>query len=185
MNLLPGKRPLRMRRAAPLLWGILATFLALLLGLGLGSCGPATVVGSANVQELVVPLQVIQGPRGSVLALVPVYIRDQGPFAFALDTGASQSLVDREIVDSLGLPVIGETREITGVAGVTSAELIRLEEWRVAEVPLPETTAITLDLPEPSSGQALRGLLGSDILSRFGAITVDYEQQRLILRSRR
>lgn len=185
MRMLPERRPMRARGADPLLCGILAALLVLFLVLGLAGCGPATVAGSANVQELVVPLQVIQGPRGSVLALVPVFIRDQGPFAFALDTGASQSLVDREIVDSLGLPVIGETREITGVAGVTSAELLRLEEWQVGDVPLPETTAITLDLPEPSSGQALRGLLGSDILSRFGAITVDYEQERLILRSRR
>jgi hypothetical protein len=39
-------------------------------------------------------------------------------------------------------------------------------------------------LSEPNRRLKMRGLLGSDVLSRFGAVTVDYDHQRLALRTR-
>jgi hypothetical protein len=36
-------------------------------------------------------------------------------------------------------------------------------------------------MPEPGGGIEIDGLLGSDILSTFGAITVDYKSERLVL----
>lgn len=141
---------------------------------------PAQVAG----QEISVPLRIVEGPSGAVLALVPVSIQGQGPFPFALDTGASQSLIDRNLVDQLGLPIVGHSQGVTGIAGVTEADLTRVEAWSVGNAPLPAMNTITLDLPDVGGEEQIRGLLGSDILSEFGAITVDYERQVLILRSR-
>ncbi|HWM03032.1 MAG TPA: hypothetical protein VNP92_11940 [Actinophytocola sp.] len=38
-----------------------------------------------------------------------------------------------------------------------------------------------MDLPEPRHGPGIEGLLGSDVLSRFGCVVVDYANQQLEL----
>jgi hypothetical protein len=134
--------------------------------------------------EQAVRLVVLQGPGGSTLALAPVFIDGRGPFAFALDTGASYSVIDQELADELNLPSAGPPVEVTGVAATAEAGQVRAGGWRVGVVPLPGDTMVTLDLSEPNRRLKLRGLLGSDVLSRFGAVTVDYAHQRLVLRPR-
>ena len=149
-----------------------------------GSQAPTVPTAQASGQTRTVKLQVVSH-QGSVLALVPVYIQDQGPFAFALDTGASSSLVDQDLAKKLGLKTGGTVGNITGVTGATQATQVQIDQWRAGDVPLPSTSGVTVDLPDPNSGSGLQGLLGSDVLSEFGAITVDYENQVLILRSRK
>jgi hypothetical protein len=162
--------------------------LALVLLLSLSSCGGQALpfgLGRRAAQQQTVPLQIVEGPNNSVLALVPISIHGQGPFVFALDTGAAQSLIDQDIAKQLNLPVVGKGDRITGVTGVENADLVQVDQWRAGDVTLPKTEAISLSLPKPQQGTGLQGLLGSDILSQFGAITVDYDTQVLILRSRR
>jgi hypothetical protein len=132
-----------------------------------------------------VPLQIVEGPGGSTLALVPIYIEDQGPLLFALDTGASKSVVDRNVVQQLNIPIIGDAGPTTGAGGMVLAKQIRVEQWRVGDVDLPPSVIVTIDLPEPGAGIGLRGLLGSDILSNFDVITIDYVRGVLILGSQR
>jgi len=131
-----------------------------------------------------VSLLVLQGPGGSTLALVPVFIGGQGPFAFALDTGASHSVIDKDLAEQLDLPATGPAVEMTGVVTTTEAHQVRVGTWRVGDVELPGRTLVALTLSEPDRRVKLRGLLGSDVLSRFGAVTVDYDNRRLTLRSR-
>ena len=126
----------------------------------------------------------VQGPNGAVLAFVPITINGHGPYAFALDTGAATSLVDRTLVDQINLPVVGHVQQVTGVTGTGTARLIRLDNWSVGNVKLPTITATDLALPPSDVQSGLRGLLGSDVLSTFGAVTVDYERQQLVLRDR-
>jgi hypothetical protein len=135
-------------------------------------------------REHSVSLLVLEGPGGSTLALAPVYINDLGPFAFALDTGASHSVIDEQLAEELGLPVVGPPIEMTGVAATAQALQVRVGKWRVGEVELPRRTLACIPLSEPNRRLKLRGLLGSDMLSRFGAITVDYRRQRLSFRNR-
>jgi predicted aspartyl protease len=134
--------------------------------------------------EIEVPLQIARGPNGATLALVPVSINGQGPFSFALDTGASNSLVDSALVQQLGITIIGPAGQVTGVTGSETALAIQLNQWSIGTVALPATTGISLSLAQDSSGPILAGLLGSDVLSTFSAIAVDYNQQRLILREK-
>jgi predicted aspartyl protease len=161
----------------------LVALLPVLVLLSLTSCGQVLsgLPLASNPQPRTVPLQVVEGPEGSVLALAPVFINGQGPFPFALDTGASVSLIDRELAGQLGLPIAGTPREVTGITGAEEAELVRVDQWQVGEVGLPAAMGVTVNLPEPSRGVGLQGLLGSDILSEFGVITVDYRRGILIL----
>lgn len=139
---------------------------------------------SAEEGTIRAPLQVLQAPDGSTLALVPVSINGKGPFPFALDTGASKSLVDAQLADQLSLPVVGSAGQVTGVAGAANANLVHIDNWQLGDITLKPSDAIKLSVSNPGGGPGIMGLLGSDILSTYGAIQVDYVNQILILRPR-
>jgi hypothetical protein len=63
----------------------------------------ATACAPDQTADEAIPLEVVTGPRGSVLAFVPVFIDGQGPVLFALDTGSSETLIDRGVAEDMGL----------------------------------------------------------------------------------
>jgi Aspartyl protease len=150
--------------------------------LGTANCRSRIGSGEPAPGDNVVDMVVLTGPGGETMALVPVYINGDGPFAFALDTGASHSMVDRSVAEQLNLPVVGPAVRITGVTSTARAEEVRVDRWRVGNVELPRRTLVTLELPQSDRETGLKGLLGSDMLSEFGVIMVDYQRQRLIFR---
>lgn len=141
----------------------------------------------------VVAVDVLRDPSGSVLVFAPVFIEGEGPFTFIIDTGASQSVVEEQLATDLGLPEVGWSLPVVGLTGATEATLVAVDDWQVGDVPLPAGRAARLQLPSISSdspmrrflglddGGDLRGLLGSDVLSRFDSVTIDYEQELLTL----
>lgn len=137
---------------------------------------------SAPGEQLRVPLEVVEGPAGGRLAFVPVFIHGEGPFAFALDTGATHSVVDRQVAEQLELEEVGEPQEVGGVGGQASAVLVGVDEWRLGEVDLPGGVLAKLDLSGATEQAAIRGLLGSDVLGSFGVIRIDYDNHVLVLR---
>lgn len=167
------------RPAANRTW--LVVFLAVSFSLLVGCHRGEPKVGPAAGGAQNVGLYVVQGPDGSTLAFAPVFINGQGPYAFALDTGASHSVIDEDLAEELGLPSAGPDIEITGVAATAEARQVKVGEWRVGGVELPGHRVVALSLSEPNRRMKIRGLLGSDALSRFGAVIVDYRQQRLTL----
>ena len=149
-----------------------------LAGCGGGSSAPPTSHG-----QLLVDIKVIKHGR-QVLALVPVTIDGKGPYAFALDTGASQSLVDSQVARALRVPVTGSKQRIAGVASVSRVRSIRVSDWRVGKVKLPPTTVVEANLPFGNATSGVQGLLGSDMLSDFDVVTIDYAHSRLLLHHR-
>ena len=130
--------------------------------------------------QVLVELKVMK-EGNQVLALVPVTINGKGPFAFALDTGAAQSLVDSQVAKVLAVPTTGHKHEIAGVASVTTAALIKVSDWRVGKVKLPPTTVVEANVPFGNAHGGVQGLLGSDMLSQFNIVTIDYDHGRLLL----
>jgi predicted aspartyl protease len=127
-----------------------------------------------------VPLKVIE--RGDrALAFVPVTIDGRGPFMFALDTGASASAIDQDIAEELGVARTGRSVTVSGIGGTERVHLVEVPRWRVGTVPLPSTQMAAIDLESPRDGRSLQGLLGSDVLSDFAQITIDYDDQQLEL----
>jgi Aspartyl protease len=129
------------------------------------------------------------GPKRAALALVPVYINKHGPYPFALDTGASRSLIASGLAKELHFPESGSEGIIRGVGGTRRAGNAFIGNWRAGGVLLPPTdVAVELggsQQPEPRTPTGGErgpvGLLGSDVLSRYGKIAVDYDKQLLIL----
>ena len=122
--------------------------------------------------------------NGQVLALVPVTINGKGPFTFALDTGASQSLVDAQVATELGVRRTGSSEKVAGVASTSSNAQIVVKHWSVGGVTLPPTKAVEANLPFGNAHGGVQGLLGSDMLSRFDVVTIDYAHQVLRLHRR-
>jgi predicted aspartyl protease len=127
-----------------------------------------------------VKLRVDSGSFG-VFAFARVFIGGKGPFTFTVDTGASHSVIDFDLVRKLRIRTIGAPLTVTGITCRGQAARIRVSHWRVGRVALPAREIQTIDMPDPGGG--VDGLLGSDILSTFGAVTVDYAGERLVLPS--
>jgi hypothetical protein len=60
-----------------------------------------------------------------------------------------------------------------------------VKEWRVGKVKLPPTIVVEANLPFGNAHGGVQGLLGSDMLSQFDVVTIDYGQSRLLLHHRR
>jgi predicted aspartyl protease len=150
----------------------------------LAGCGGASKSAGAPRGQMLVDIKVLKQGK-QVLALVPVTINGKGPWAFAIDTGASQSLVDSQVAHELAVPTTGAKQKIAGVASVSKVAAIKVKDWRVGKVKLPPTTVVEANLPFGNAHGGVQGLLGSDMLSQFDVVTIDYVQSRLLLHHRR
>ncbi|GAA2124837.1 hypothetical protein GCM10009802_30000 [Streptomyces synnematoformans] len=59
--------------------------------------------------------------------------------------------------------------------------VVKVTEWRVEDVGLSGTEATVIDLGSRGGDRVLQGLPGSDVLSEFGQVTIDYDDEVLRL----
>lgn len=152
----------------------------------LAGCGGAAKPAKPTVGadgSLNVSIKVLKHGK-QVIALVPVTIDGKGPYTFAIDTGASQSLVDTSVAKKLHVPATGDKHPVAGITDVTSVKTLVVKHWSVGGVKLPATTIVETNLPFGNADGGVQGLLGSDMLSQFDVITIDYAHQVLRLHHR-
>lgn len=156
--------------------------LALALIVVLTACEVSLGPGSSGVargQGVTVPIRVISGPQGATLVLLPVSINGQGPFTFALDTGASSSIIDTPVARRLGLPQTGSPTPVAGISGQSQSVPVQIKRWHIEQINLPSMTVGSINLFDSQRGQGLQGLIGSDIWNQFGRISINYSDQTL------
>ena len=150
----------------------------------LAGCGGSSSSSSRPpLGQFDVALKVLKHSN-QVIALVPVTINGHGPYTFALDTGASQSLVDSQVAKELRVEKTGESHPVAGITNVTNVKTIEVKDWRVGKVKLPATTVVEANLPFGNADGGVQGLLGSDMLSSFDVVTIDYDHGVLKLHAR-
>ena len=159
---------------------VLALAVGLLAGCGGSKIGSTTTTPNGRLD---VAIKVLRHGR-QVIAVVPVTIDGKGPYTFALDTGASQSLVDSAVARDLGARRSGGSHRVAGITNVTRVQTIEVEHWRVGDVELPATNVVEANLPFGNADGGVQGLLGSDMLSRFDVVTIDYAHGMLRLHQR-
>jgi hypothetical protein len=178
------RRHARSRATNPLA-GARGLALALLVSLAAAGCAiniggagsPTSVAGGTTI-----PVQVLKGQDNSTLVEIPVFINGHGPYPFILDTGASISLIETPLAQRFGLPVVtGSRQKVSGVGGSSQAVLVRMSNWRVGKVTLPTTSIARASAPNIQAGTGVDGLIGSDIWSTFGAITISYQSGTLTI----
>jgi hypothetical protein len=129
---------------------------------------------SANGKSVTTPATIRHGPDGSTLVIVDLTINGKGPYPFALDTGASITLLDVSLARSLDLPAAGAPEVITGVGGSQRITPVSVKRWSLGAAALPARTIASASLSEIHRSAGIEGLLGSDVLSTFSAVTIDY-----------
>jgi predicted aspartyl protease len=154
------------------LGGLVGSFvLFAFTGWGFASTPPAHVASTA-------PLVILKAKDGETLALARVIIHGRA-FPFLIDTGSSKTLVDEALARKLHLKTVGKPIDVTGVGCSEPASKVRLSSWSIGGQALPNIVA-TSSVIAGADGKAF-GLLGSDVLSHFGTISIDYAHGELTL----
>ncbi|MBV9713867.1 MAG: retropepsin-like domain-containing protein [Solirubrobacterales bacterium] len=125
-----------------------------------------------------VPIVVVKAPDGAIAAAVKLTIHGH-TYGFLIDTGASVTVVNGPLAHQLGLAPVGKPVKVSGVGCSSSARIVDLSDWKLAGVTLPAIRAASVKIA--GAGGTALGLLGSDVLSRFGAVTIDYRRAVLTL----
>jgi hypothetical protein len=117
----------------------------------------------------------------AVTPFVSVCLEGKGPYPFVLGTGASRSLIARSLAEELKLPTAagGGAAAAPGAGCAGPGTVVVVGQWSVGAMSLASQTLVETDAAGFGTGGAPAGILGGDVLSRFGAIRVDYALKRL------
>jgi predicted aspartyl protease len=118
---------------------------------------------------------------GEVVVVAPVDVDGQGPYPFVVDTGASESVVSRDLARTHHLRSVEGSVTVAAVGCTSKASMVDVTHWRSGTITLPP--GVALSLLHPLGGRTANqiGILGSNELSRFGTATIDYAGSRLVL----
>ena len=113
-----------------------------------------------------------RSPRGSAI-VVPVYMNDNGPFDFLLDTGSTITFIDPELLRSLRLNVI-EGGTVTALTGKTTIPLAIAQTVNVGPLTQSKVELGVRDLAGLREVDSkIRGVLGQNVL-RYADYLIDY-----------
>lgn len=160
---------------------LLAVALVVITLAGLSACTVSLRSSAPTVcdQGVSAPVDVKKDFQGNTLVLVSVTLQGQGPYVMALDTGASKTLVDRTIATKLALPVAGPPQEFSGIGGKQQATPVRISEWNIGQIKLPASEIASIALGDAQRSAGISGFLGSDLMGRFGLVSIDYNSGTL------
>ncbi|MGQ0560108.1 MAG: pepsin/retropepsin-like aspartic protease family protein [Sphingosinicella sp.] len=146
-----------------------------------------------DYRRLTVDLEAVPGPAaralpftlasGRPLTLVRVSLNGRGPFLFALDTGASATLVSPATAELAGIAARGEVR-LAGAGGASAGGArIAYADIAFGHVSHADQRIAIADVLGPvraAAGAPIDGILGADFL-RPGRLVIDYGARLLWL----
>lgn len=112
----------------------------------------------------------------SNLVVITASINGQGPFRFALDTGSSVHVLNREIAERLGLRIIGPAVADSGNK-TTPAEVTEISELSAGELKLRNQRMFVMRLP---ASYPFDGFLGASLFEQF-VVTIDFARSIVTL----
>lgn len=118
---------------------------------------------------------------GEVVVTTPATIHGK-PALYVIDTGAGRTTINSLGVKALGHHAVGKS--LTTHTAFCSAETfapVRIDDWMAGEVKLPTVLAISKRSSTTKRAKTAGGLLGLDVLSTFGDVTIDFAGQRVVL----
>jgi Aspartyl protease len=171
-----------------------AVIAALVMAFVLVSCsqssGPKTAVGLPSLKTgcssgQSSPMQSIpfsEATSGSgKLAIFSVCVNGSGPYPFLLSTGSGTSVIAPTLAQSLNLSNKTSNVPVAGVSCVSTTSKVQVQNWSFGGVTLAPQSLLVATVPGVPNGQEPLGMIGSDVLSRFGAIGVDYANKKLVI----
>jgi len=134
--------------------------------------GAAGASAQAPTTPVQVPIRVLRNPDGEAVALVQVTVSGQA-LTFVVDTGASESVISRRAARALHLPKAGRRTTTLSAGGRGVSQPVTVSTWQVGTVTLTPRKIASVQLGLARDIGAF-GLLGSDVLSSFGKVSIDY-----------
>jgi predicted aspartyl protease len=124
----------------------------------------------------------ISPPRPKPLILVSTRVNGRGPFQFALDTGASRTMLSSELAEKLAIETISED------PGTAGGGQIRILAGKVSSLSVGDAVvrdhmigaAEFLTMLSTAVGAKLDGILGYNFLSQFN-VRINYPLRMLTL----
>jgi hypothetical protein len=160
------------------------------LGGGSGVGGATPLAGASQLVKHTCSARQVSGSRipdlkiatsgAGRLPTVAVCIDGKGPYPFLVSTGAGSSVVTPALARSLHLRK-GAKAAIRGVTCVTSSPSAKVSKWSMSGLRLAPQTLLVAKVPGTQLSPAPRGIIGSDVLSRFGAVRIDYRAGHMLL----
>jgi hypothetical protein len=141
-----------------------------------GCAGDVLLPGGAERMPLTVSTV-----AGQVAETVEVCFGTQGPFPFVLDSGAEQSTIDAGLARRLHLAAAGPEEQFAGVGCTGTARPVSVAAWSLEGVSLAPQQLTAATLPQIGGKAEPMGLLGADVLSRFGAVRIDFAAGALVV----
>ncbi len=135
-----------------------------------GGCAATTPVGN---ETTTLPVT-INRSNTTVEILTTMCLDGQGPFPFVVDSGAVTSVISTPLAQHLGLSPAGRSNAINGVGCASTAAPITLSSWSWHGLALHAQNVAAINIPGYGVTTSPAGLLGADVLSRFGAVRIDY-----------
>jgi predicted aspartyl protease len=116
------------------------------------------------------------------LVVVPVFVNEKGPYDFALDTGASSTVISLELAAEFGLAT-EKIPQLTGGGGSVNASRVQLSSLAVGASRQENLTAAATDFLaqlNAALGNKLQGIVGYNFLRHY-RVTLDYPRAALSL----
>ena len=142
-------------------------------------------LGTTDVAVVTAPDNPAPIPFRKTLNLIfaQVSINGHGPYNFAIDTGATQTVISEKLVDAIGLkPITSTVVYGIGGAGKVDTKLYGVNELAMGDVKIKTLPVGTFN--DPIVSQLADGILGTALLSDF-ILTVNYPASRLELARKR
>lgn len=116
------------------------------------------------------------------LVVVPVFVNQKGPYDFALDTGASSTLISLELATEFGLAKekISQPTAGGGNGTVSRVQLSSLAVGAARQEKLAAAASDFLTQLNAELGSKLQGIVGYDFLRHY-RVTLDYPRGALTL----
>ncbi len=139
-----------------------------------GGCEQAKTSGGATT----IPIKVSTVDE-QVGVLANICVGKQGPFPFQIDSGSDSVTVTAQLAKRLKLKAVGKPVEIGGAGCSATEQNAKLSAWSLEGIPLQGQTVSTAKLPDLGGEGEPQGLVGADVLSRFGAVRIDFAKETL------
>jgi predicted aspartyl protease len=117
------------------------------------------------------------------LIFASVKINGKGPYDFAIDTGATQTVVSEKLATEIGLGQITSTVAFgIGGSGKVETKLFKVKELNIGDVTVKNIPVGTFN--DPLITQFADGILGTSLFADF-FVNVDYPSSQLLLTRKR
>ncbi len=118
--------------------------------------------GSSSPTPTTIPLQ---GKMG--IMTTPVRINGQGPFTFALDTGAGWVVLSPDVAQALNVTAKAQAIEVLGFCGTAPAQWVVLDRVSIQTHTVEQLDTVILTDSRPLELLGVDGVIGQNFLNQF------------------